>query len=88
MFILKEVKPFPNSKIIKLLTFDKLFPLLLDAILAKTGSTMRTAISCSRRNDAGSRAHYLVLRNLVLVVVLVSESKAPYYKFTVSFHKL
>ena len=42
---------------------------------------MTTAITFSRQNDAGSqRTHYVVLRNdLVLVVVLVLESKALYY---------
>ena len=42
---------------------------------------MRTAITFSRQNDAGSRCtHYLILRNdLALVVDLVLESKALYY---------
>ena len=45
--------------------------------LLKSRSRMTTAITFSRQNDAGSvtREHCLVLRNLVLMVVLVLESK-------------
>ena len=46
-----------DRKMIKLLAFDKFFR--HNDILAKNGST---AITLSRQNDAGSRAHYLVLR--------------------------
>ena len=48
-------------------------------ILAKTRGKMTTAITFSRQNDAGScvsnTQHW---ENLVLVVVLISESKALY----------
>ena len=47
-------KPSPDSKMIKLLTFDNLFPPLYD-ILAKTRRRMTTAITFSRQNDASSR---------------------------------
>ena len=46
--------------------------------LAKTRSKMTKANTFSRQNDAGSRASTTQYwENLVLVVVLVSESKAP-----------
>ena len=54
LFTLKDVKPSPESKIIKLLTFDNLF-LLLRHSRAKPRSGMTTAITFSRQNDAGSR---------------------------------
>ena len=44
LFILKEVKPSPDSRIIKLLTFDNLFPPLRHSRL-KTPRRMATAIS-------------------------------------------
>ena len=45
-------------------------------ILAKTRSRVKTAITFSRQNDAGSRASPIYCwENLVLVVVLVLESK-------------
>ena len=48
-------------------------------ILAKIRSGMTTAITFSRQNDAGSRvSNTQYWQNLVLVVVLVSESKALY----------
>ena len=50
-------------------------------ILAKTRSRMTTAITFSRQNDAGSRvSNTQYSKNLVLVVVLVSESKALKWK--------
>ena len=70
--ILKEVKPSPNSKMIKLLTFDNLFPPL------RHNRQNSTAITFSRRNDAGYSWAVLSTQyweNLVLVVFLVSESK-------------
>ena len=42
---MKEVKPSPDCKMIKLLTFDDLFPSL----------RMVTGITFSRQNDTGSR---------------------------------
>ena len=46
-------------------------------ILAKTRSRMTTAITFSRQNDAGSRVtNTQYWENPVLVVALVSESKA------------
>ena len=46
-------------------------------ILAKTRNRMTTAITFSRQNDAGSLVtNTQYWENLVLVVVLVSESKA------------
>ena len=55
LFILKEVKPSPESKMIKLLTFDYLFP----------PRRMTMAVTFSRANDVRSRTSttlYLVLR--------------------------
>ena len=57
---LKEhIKPFPDRRMVNLLTFDNFFRPY--DILAKTRCRMTTAIM----NDAGcslTRAHYLVLR--------------------------
>ena len=48
-------------------------------ILAKTRSRVTTATTFSRQNDAGSRlSNTQYWENLVLVVVLVLESKALY----------
>ena len=52
--LLKEVEPSPDCKMLKLLTFDNLFPPY--DILAKTRSKITTATTLSRQNDAGSRA--------------------------------
>ena len=50
-------------------------------ILAETRSRMTTAITFARQNDAGSRvSNTQYWENLVLVVVLVSESKALKWK--------
>ena len=74
---MKEVTPSPDGKVIKLLTFDNLFPPL--DILAKTRSRVTTATTFSRQNGAGSRvSNTQYWENLVLVAVLVSESKALY----------
>ena len=55
-------------------------------ILAKTGSRMTTAITFSRQNDAGSReSNTQYWKNLVLVVVLVLESKDLHYNHTRPF---
>ena len=56
LFILKEVKLSPNGKMMKLHTFDNLFPPPTNDIRAKTRNRMTTAIMFSRQNDAGSRA--------------------------------
>ena len=70
-----EGKPSLDSKLIKLLTFDDLFR--HSDILAKTRNRLTTAISFFRQNDAGSHVgNTRYWGNLVLVVVLVSESKA------------
>ena len=75
LFILKEVKLSPNDKMIKLHTFDNLFPPPTNDIRAKTRSRMTTAIMFSRQNDAGSRAsNTQYWENFLLVVVLVSVS--------------
>ena len=75
---MKEVTPSPGRKMIKRLTFDNLFPHY--NILAKTRSRVKTATTFSRQNDAGSRVNNTQYwENLVLVVVLVLESKALYY---------
>ena len=75
--LVKEVTPSPDRQVIKLLTFDNLFPPL--DILAKTRSRVTTATTFSRQNGAGSRvSNTQYWENLVLVVVLVSESKALY----------
>ena len=74
----RSYKPSPNSRMIKRLTIDNLFPRHFD-ILAKTRSRMTTAITFSRQNDAGSSLiNTQRWENLVLEVVLVSESKALY----------
>ena len=57
----RSLKPSPAGKMVKLFTFGNY------DILAKTRSGKTTAITFSRQNDTGSR---------VLVIVLVSESKA------------
>ena len=57
LFIPKEVKPSTESKMVKLLTFDYLFPPQL--------LRMTMAVTFSRPNDVGSRTRttlYLVLR--------------------------
>lgn len=53
LFLLKESKPSPERKMIKLLTFMNLFP-LLHAILTKTVNRMTMAIAFSLQNDADS----------------------------------
>ena len=60
---------------IKLLTFDNLFPHY--DILAKTRSRMTTATTFSRQNDPGSRVSDTQNWENV-VAVLVSKSKALY----------
>ena len=79
LFILKKVKPSPNSKMIKRHTSDNLFPPLRHSC-AKTLSRMTTAITFLRQKHADSRvSNTQYWENLVFVVVLVSESKALYY---------
>ena len=74
---LQEVKTSLDCKMRKLLTLDKLYPHY--DILAKTRSGMTTATTFSRPSDAGSRASTIYhWENLVLVVVLVLESKGLY----------
>ena len=52
-----------------------------DDIFEKPRTKMTTVTCCSRQHDAGLRAITVVLReNFVLVVVLVQESKALYYR--------
>ena len=53
LFLLKEVKPSPDRKMIKLLTFGKIFPPLLHSRY-KSRCRMTMAIMFSRQNDAGS----------------------------------
>ena len=72
VFYTEEIQSSADSKMtkmIKLLTFDILFPPLRD-ILAKT---------CCRMMTAHWRA-LVSIENLVLVVVLVLESKALYFR--------
>ena len=48
---------------------------------------MMIAIAFSRQNDAGSCARTtLVLKNLILVVILILESKGRYYNYRVTEH--
>ena len=54
LFILKKVKPSPNSKMIKRHTSDNLFPPLRHSC-AKTLSRMTTAIPFLRQKHADSR---------------------------------
>ena len=49
LFILKDVKPSPDSRMIKRKNCSRHFD-----ILTKTRSRMTTAITFSRENDAGS----------------------------------
>ena len=51
--LLKKVKPSPDHKVRKLLTFDNLFSPLRHA-RKNSGSEMTSAITFSRQNDAGS----------------------------------
>ena len=51
-----EVKPSADHKMIKLLTFDNLFPPLQHSVLTQTHNGMKMAIAFSQQNDAGSRA--------------------------------
>ena len=61
---------------IKLLTFDNLFP----PTASRLTTALTTAITFSRQSDSGSRASTTLYgKNLVLVVVLVSESKKALY---------
>lgn len=53
LLLLKEFKPSPERKMIKLLTFMNLFP-PLHAIFTKTRNRMTMAIAFSLQNDADS----------------------------------
>lgn len=53
LFLLKEFKPSPKRKMMKLLTFINLFP-PLHAILTKTRNRMTMAIAFSLQNDTDS----------------------------------
>ena len=55
LFILEKVKPSPDTKMIKCLTFDNLFPPL--PYSRKTHSSMTMTTTFSRQNDAGSRVN-------------------------------
>ena len=78
--LLKEVKPCPDGKMIKFLTFDNLFRHY--DILAKTRSRTTTAITFSRQNDAGSRANTTQhWENLVFVVLLVWNLKLSIFEW-------
>ena len=52
--LVKKATPSPDRKVIKLLTFDNLFPPLRHS--AKTRGRVKTATTFSRQNEAGSRA--------------------------------
>ena len=60
-------------------TWPEVLLFRLKSCARRCRSSMTTAITFSRENDAGSHTrtslHYLVLKNLVLVVVFVLESK-------------
>ena len=69
-FVLNEVKPFPDRKMIKPLTVDELLPPLPQS--AKARSRMTMAITISGQNDAVScvrTTNYLT--NLFLVVIRI-----------------
>ena len=72
---MKEVTRFPDRKMVKqLLSWFR-----QHVIRAKTSSRMTTATTFSRQNDAASRASTTwYWENLVLVLVLVLESKGLY----------
>ena len=79
LFILREVESSPDCKTIKFLTLDSLDCFHHYDILAKSRCRMMTAITFSHQKDAGSRvSNTQYLDNLVIVLVLVSESKALY----------
>ena len=74
LFILKEVKPFPDGKMMKLHTFDNLFPPTTNDIRAKTRCRMTKAVTFSRQNDkysvlrkfrTGSRPRLRILKLLI-----------------------
>ena len=54
LFLLKEGNPALNRKMIKLPTFDNLFPPLKHS---RSRSRMTNAIMFSRQKDAGPRAY-------------------------------
>ena len=57
-------------------------------IFAKTRSRMTTVITFSRQNDVGSRvSNTQCWENLVLLVVLVSESKALWWQAVINSQK-
>ena len=65
-----EVKPSANHKMIKLLTFDHLFPPLQHSVLSQTHSGVKTAITFSQQNDAGSCVSNTSYRENLLLVSL------------------
>ena len=66
--LLMAVKPSANHIMIKLLTFDNLFPPLQHSVLAQTHSGVKTAIAFSQQNDAGSCASNTSYRENLLLV--------------------
>ena len=63
LFILKEVKPSTESKMIKLLTFDYLFP--------PRRLRMTMAVTFSRPNDVGSRARTILYLVFIIPIVIL-----------------
>ena len=69
-FVLNEVKPFPDRKMIKLLTVDKLLLPLTQS--AKARSRMTMAITISLQNDVVSSARATkYLTNLFLADIRI-----------------
>ena len=62
------IKPSANHIMIKLLTFDNLFPPLQHSVLAQTHSGVKTAIAFSQQNDAGSCASNTSYQENLLLV--------------------
>ena len=60
LFLLKEVKPSPDCKMVTLLKLDNLFP-SLKSVVEWRRQPLTMAIAFSRQNDAGSHAYHSVL---------------------------
>ena len=70
----QEVKPSPECKMIKVVTFLSCFRHY--DVFAKTLSKMATAITFSRQNDAGSSARSAQYwESVILMVILILQSK-------------
>ena len=76
--LLREVKPSADSEMIQILTFDDLFTLLRHPTSRRGRrewgcTTFSLKFTFFRQNDAGSRAHYIVLGKVMIVNYLLKE---------------